>query len=130
MIGRQRVATLGLLAPNASAPQSDWPGFSYQRIGCPLGKESAVVNIPCLAIQQVEEIFLQGLATGPRLGRERAAGGFRDAPNLEGDHECILPLHRSQTGEMSQTGDRAASSSRTSGATSVPKSSIERIVLA
>ena len=55
-----------------------------------------------LAIQQVEKEFLQGFATGPGLGREHAAGGFRDAANLESDHEGILPLTVSGMG-WSQT---------------------------
>ena len=123
-----------------------------QRTGSPIAKEPTVFNIMRLAIQQVEEIFLQGFATGPGLGREHAAGGFRDAANLESDHEGILPLTisgmgSSQSGDRAlgpeqlaagqelraqgtSAGDRSASSSRTSGATSVPKSSIERIVLA
>ena len=59
-----------------------------------------------LAIQQVEEVFLQGFATGPGLGREHAAGGFRDAANLESDHEGILPLNVSAM-RSSQSGERA-----------------------
>jgi hypothetical protein len=78
----------------------------HQRTGSPLAKEAPVFNVMRLAIQQVEEIFLQGFATGPGLGRELAAGGFGDAANLESDHEGILPLTVSGMGS-SQTGDRA-----------------------
>jgi hypothetical protein len=88
-------------------PKIDRLHLIHQGTGCPLGKEAAVFNVMRLAIQQVEEIFLQGFATGPGLGREHAAGGFRDAANLKSDHEGILPLNVSGIGS-SQTGHRAA----------------------
>ena len=73
-------------------PKTDRLRFVRQRTGSPLAKVSAVFNVMRLAIQQFEEIFLQGFATSPGFGREHAAGGFRDAANLESDHEGILPL--------------------------------------
>ncbi|HET8916308.1 MAG TPA: hypothetical protein VFM91_11435 [Propionibacteriaceae bacterium] len=87
------VTGLSELALGASQlPKIDQLLLIHHRTGFPTAKESAVFNVRRLAIQQVEEIFLQGFPTGPRLGREHAAGGFRDAANLESDHEGILPL--------------------------------------
>jgi hypothetical protein len=54
-------------------------------------KESTAIDVTRLAIEQIEKIFLQGLAASPRFDREGATRGFRDAPNLESNHECILP---------------------------------------
>ena len=55
------------------------------------GKESTAVDVTRLSIEQIEKIFLQGLAASPRFDREGATRGFRDAANLESNHECILP---------------------------------------
>jgi hypothetical protein len=38
--------------------------------------ESAVVDVTRLAIKKIKEIFLQGLTTSVRLGRECAASEF------------------------------------------------------
>src|SRR4029450_8825265 len=87
-------------------PKIDRLLLIHHRTGSPIAKEPTVFNVMRLAIQQVEEIFLQGFGTGPGLGREHAAGGFRDAANLESDHEGILPLPISGM-ESSRSGDRA-----------------------
>ena len=85
-------------------------GLINRLAGSPLGKEPTVVDVTRLAIQQIEEIFLQGFATSPCLGRERAAGGLRDATNLKSNHECILT--RTVSGcRASQAGDRTAGAS-------------------
>jgi hypothetical protein len=79
-------------------------GLINRLAGSPLGKEPTVVDVTRLAIQQIEEIFLQGFATSPCLGRERAAGGLRDATNLKSNHDGILP--RTVSGwRASQTDD-------------------------
>ena len=72
----------------------------------PFGKESTAVDVTRLAIEQIEKIFLQGLAASPRFDREGATRGFRDAPNLESNHECILPSAVA-AGRWSQFGDAA-----------------------
>jgi hypothetical protein len=43
--------------------------FVHRRTSRQLGKVSTVVDVTRLTIQQIEEIFLQGFATSPRLGR-------------------------------------------------------------
>jgi hypothetical protein len=50
-------------------------------------KKPRTVDLLRLALKQLEEKFLQRFATSPCLGRERTAGRFRDAVNLEGNHE-------------------------------------------
>jgi hypothetical protein len=57
----------------------------------PFGKESTALDVTRLAIEQLEEILLQGFAASPRFDRERATRGFGDAANLESNHGCILP---------------------------------------
>jgi hypothetical protein len=47
--------------------ESDLRSFIPQRTGCPLGKELTVANVTRLAIENVEEIFLQGFAASPRF---------------------------------------------------------------
>jgi len=42
--------------------------FVHRRTSRQLGKESTV-DVTRLTIRQIEEIFLQGFATSPRLGR-------------------------------------------------------------
>src|SRR4029453_16007139 len=101
------VTWLSALALGASQlPKIDPLLLVHHKTGPPIAKEPTVFNVMCLAIQQVEEIFLQGFATGAGLGREHAAGGFRDAANLESDHEGIFPLTVSGVGS-SQSGERA-----------------------
>jgi hypothetical protein len=53
-------------------------------------KESTVVDVMRLAVQEIKEILLQGFATSPRLGRKRTPGGFRDPVNLEINHGTHL----------------------------------------
>jgi hypothetical protein len=74
--------------------QVDRPGMIRRRTSRQLGKESTVIDVARLAIQQIQEVLLQGFATSPRLGRERATGGLRDAANLESNHERHLATHR------------------------------------
>ena len=83
--------SLGALAQNGSVRQADGLRCIRRWTSRPFGKESTAVDVTRLAIEQIEQIFLQGLAASPRFDREGATRGFRDAPNLESNHECILP---------------------------------------
>jgi hypothetical protein len=57
------------------------------KVDLPDFKESTVVDLLRFAIKEIEEKLLQGFAMSSRLGRERTANGFRDAVNLEGNHD-------------------------------------------
>lgn len=46
----------------------DRPGIIHRRTSRQLGKESTVIDVTRLTIQQIQEVFLQGFATSPRLG--------------------------------------------------------------
>jgi len=89
------------------AHKVDRPGIVPRRTSRQLGKESTVIDVTRLTIQQIQEVFLQGFATSPRLSRECAAGGLRDAANLESNHEVHLATHRFR---LTGVSDRRSSS--------------------
>ena len=56
--------------------ESDLRSFIPQRTGCPLGKDLTVADVTRLAIENVEEIFLQGFAASPRFARTIAPAPY------------------------------------------------------
>ena len=74
--------------------ESDLRSFIPQRNGCPLGKDLTVADGTRLAIENVEEIFLQGFAASPRFARECAASGLRDAVNLEINPNTVVRAYK------------------------------------
>jgi hypothetical protein len=83
--------SLGLLARTDQFYKADGLRSIPRWTSRPFGKESTAVDGTRLAIEQIEKIFLQGLAASPRFGRKGATRGFRDVANLQSNHECILP---------------------------------------